>query len=158
MNWSYENNCISQNNHLFQTPARRLLKMSIKAKLSTCIKKLQEATEACKALNALDDDTNVKSSEAQFFFVLDTGKKSHLAGYGRMFENFVENQKLQFFSGEGTTPVKSVDPNHRKCLLQMEDCETKRSTRKRKKSSGSKYTYYFHLLLTNWMGSDLHTW
>ena len=114
--------------------------MSIKAKLATCIKKLQEATKTCQALNALDEDGN--TAEAQFFFVLDTGKKSHLAGYGRMFNNFIENQKLQNFSGEGTKPVNCTDPNHRQCLLQIENSDSNVCRRKRKKSSGQTITMY----------------
>ena len=111
--------------------------MSIKAKLSTCIKKLEEARKACEALNALEQDTNTDNSEPQFFCAFDTGKKSHLAGYGTMFETFIETQQLKCYSGEGTTPVSATDPKHRKALLQIEVCQAKVGKRKRTNSSGS---------------------
>ena len=94
-----------------QTSRRRLTQMSIKSKISTCVKKMTEAAQYCETLNELENSETQKSllSKVQAFFMLDTGRKAHFAGYGAMFQNFLQNQDLGNFSGKGTTPVEATD-------------------------------------------------
>ena len=115
-----------------QTPLRRLTKMSIKGKIATCVKKIFEAAKACESLNALEATENGICPKVQAFFMLDSGKKSHISGYGTMFEQFVNTQQLGNYTGKGTNPVDANDPNHRNSLLQIETYPNKGKTHKRK--------------------------
>ena len=87
----------------FQTPARRLMQLSIRSKVCTCVRKLIDAARSYQSLNDLENDQDV--SAVQCISVIDSGKWSHAAGFGPIFENFVKNQELGYFSGKGTDPI-----------------------------------------------------
>ena len=110
--------------------------MSIKSKVSTCVKKIVEAAKAYESLNNLEDKGNPSIPKPQFFLALDSGKKSHIAGYGRMFENFLETQELGEFSGKGTKPVFPNDANHRNALIQIETYGNENTMKRKRKVSG----------------------
>ena len=118
--------------------------MSVKGKISTCVRKIVEATKAYEALNNLEKKGNPNTPKPQFFFMLDSGNKSHVAGYGKMFDNFVENQQLGFYSGQGTEPVDSNHPNYKNSLLQILSQDTNKSAkRKRRHSTGNERKFPF---------------
>ena len=99
---------------------RCLLQISIKGKITTSVNKLIEAAEACENYNRLERDTNPNLSNVQAFMILDTGEKTHIAGFGQMFENFIRNQNLGHFSGIATVPLESKDVKNCNSLLIIE--------------------------------------
>ena len=108
-----------------------MLQISIKGKITTSVNKLIEAAEACENCNKLERDTNPNLSNVQAFMMLDTGEKTHIAGFGEMFENFIRNQNLGHFSGKGTVPVESRDAKNRNSLLIIERYQEARRKQKR---------------------------
>ena len=112
--------------------------MSFKGKVATCVKKIFEATQACEHLNQLQEECNENNLHVQAFFILDTGKKTHISGYGNIFDNFLANQQLGYFSGKGTVLVEASDPRHKKCSLQIERCQTECKKKKIEVKENSK--------------------
>ena len=124
---------------LLYTPKRHLMTMSVKARVTTCIKKLLEAVESYEELNEWDRKENITIDPTQFILIFDNGRRSHLAGYGYLFNNFLQNQSLGHYSGRGLTPVEQNDPNFKNSLLQVMRCPEKD---KPKKCLKSKYTWW----------------
>ena len=122
----------------FQTPMRRLLKMSMKTKLTTCINKVVDTAMTCENFYKLENPTKSLPSPVQAFFLLDTGKKAHVAGFGTMFNNFLQNQDLGNYTGKGTTPVESTDPNSRNSSLVIERYQEPKGKHKRENQSKNK--------------------
>ena len=129
---------------MFQTPTRRLLKISVGNKMKTLVKKLIETVKAYEALNDLEPKDSTASSP-QALMVLDTGKKGHIAGYGSLFNDFVKTQELGNFSGKGTQPVNSKHRNKQKSLLVVKTYKERRTKGNKKKSQTSKNFHMFEI-------------
>ena len=106
------------------------MQISMKGKVTTCVNKLIEAAHTCESFNKLEKEQNPNLSQVQALMVLDTGESAHIAGFGTLFDNFLENKELGNFTGKGSVPVESKDPNNRKSLLVIERYEEKRRKRK----------------------------
>ena len=99
------------------------MRMSLKGKLATCTRKVVEVSKAFQEFNEFIADGQENVGQVQSLFLLDTERKAHCSGFGNLFENFLNNQQLDYFSGKGTQPISSTDPNAKHSLLQVEKCE-----------------------------------
>ena len=59
-----------------------------------------------------------------------------------MYDNFLQNQQIGYFTGKGSQPVHSSDANHKNCLLQIEMYD---GQKKNKKPRGFMQSWFLFL-------------
>ena len=68
----------------FQIPARRLMQLSIKGKVSTAVRKLIDSARSYEIFNAKFAKPNQKIGPVQCLLIIDTGTFCHIAGFGKI--------------------------------------------------------------------------